>query len=157
MSATCGGIAEIISRIKMKKIASLILLCTVCASSVNAFCFKEAAQAHRVNETVLFAIAKHESRLDPNIEISNRNGSIDVGLAGINSVHLPMLETFGITKEKLLNPCVNLYVAAWLLSKKIQKYGNTWHAIGAYHSETIDKNLIYRQKIMEVVKKELSR
>lgn len=46
------------------------------------------------------------------------------------------LAKWGITPNHLLNPCVSTYVAAWLLSKKIRKYGNTWEGIASYHSTT---------------------
>ncbi len=35
-----------------------------------------------------------------------------------------------------MQPCVSVYVAAWRLREMTNKYGNTWAAVGAYHSET---------------------
>ncbi len=54
----------------------------------------------------------------------------------INSIHLRRLFGYGISKEALMQPCVSVYVAAWRLREMTNKYGNTWAAVGAYHSET---------------------
>ena len=35
-----------------------------------------------------------------------------------------------------MEPCKSVYIAAWHLRRKMDKYGNTWQAVGAYHSET---------------------
>lgn len=54
----------------------------------------------------------------------------------INSVHLPTLAQYGISQGTLMEPCKNVYIAAWHLRRQMNKYGNTWQAVGAYHSET---------------------
>ena len=47
---------------------------------------------------------------------------------------LPELQKFGITREKLFDPCVNINVGAWILAQAVQKLGYNWNAIGAYHT-----------------------
>ncbi len=66
----------------------------------------------------------------------NNNGTIDYGKMQINSIHLRRLSSYGISRDALMQPCVSVYVAAWRLREMINKYGNTWAAVGAYHSET---------------------
>jgi soluble lytic murein transglycosylase-like protein len=51
-------------------------------------------------------------------------------------VHLRELAPYGIHEKDLLDECVNVYVAAWHLKKKMVAYGNTWNAVGAYHSQS---------------------
>jgi lysozyme-related protein Hpa2 len=114
-------------------------------------CVDAAAQYHHVNTDILNAIVKVESRGNAALVTRNKNGSIDVGLTGINSVHFKELQSKGVMPEHLLNPCVNVYVAAWHLRKKIDKHGNTWRAIGAYHSETPHHNARYQQLIYKQV------
>jgi hypothetical protein len=46
------------------------------------------------------------------------------------------LSKFGIGPKDLMNPCVNIFVSAWLYAQRIREYGNTWDAVGAYHSKT---------------------
>lgn len=66
----------------------------------------------------------------------NSNNTLDYGVGGINTIHLPELRKHGIGTSDLMNPCINIYVAAWHLRKKIHQYGNTWFGIAAYHSTT---------------------
>ena len=99
-------------------------------------CVEEAAAFHRVNSMLLRAIIYHESRGNPAAIGRNANGSIDVGLGQMNSIHFPELARHGIAPGHLLDGCVNTYVAAWHLSKQVRAYGNTWIAVGNYHSKT---------------------
>jgi soluble lytic murein transglycosylase-like protein len=99
-------------------------------------CFDLASKYHGVNSTVLRAIAmKENSRCDATIS-KNTNGSVDVGCMQINSVHFKELARHGVFPNDLLDQCKNIYIGAWHYKKMVRKYGNTWEAIGAYHSET---------------------
>ena len=102
----------------------------------RADCIDDAANYHRVHPFVLRAIAFQESRMKPSVVSHNTDGSVDFGMMGINSVHLSELGRLGVTSHQLLDPCINAYVAAWYLRQKMDKYGNTWRAVAAYHSET---------------------
>jgi soluble lytic murein transglycosylase-like protein len=53
----------------------------------------------------------------------------------INSSHLAELSRFGIGVQDLVDPRRNIFVGTWHYSKMIRKYGSTWQAVGAYHSE----------------------
>ncbi|WP_206950853.1 lytic transglycosylase domain-containing protein [Trinickia acidisoli] len=99
-------------------------------------CFARAGAYQGVNPLILRAIAWYESKGNPDAVHRNADGSIDVGQAQINSVHFVELRRYGVPPGALKDPCVNTYVAAWMLKQKMIRYGNTWHAIGAYHSET---------------------
>lgn len=105
-------------------------------------CVEEAAALHGVSSMLLRAIIYHESRGNPAAVGKNTNGSIDVGLGQMNSIHFPELARYGIAPGHLLDGCVNTYVAAWHLAKQVRLYGNTWMAVGNYHSKTP----IYRDK-----------
>jgi len=56
----------------------------------------------------------------------NTNGSVDFGMTGTNSFHLPELAHYGITAGDLLDSCMSIYLTGWYLRKKVHKYGNTW-------------------------------
>lgn len=118
---------------------------------VRADCFDNAAVYQHVNPMLLRAIVWQESHGVASALHNNTNGSIDVGLAQINSIHFPALASYGIAPNALYNGCVNVYVAAWLLKQKMNKYGNTWQAVGAYHSETPDKRDGYARSIRAVL------
>lgn len=99
-------------------------------------CIVPASQHHRVNHLVLRAILNVESRLNPKAVGKNDNGTLDVGIGQMNSIHFKELAKHGIGVDQLKDACVGTYVAAWHLSKMIAKHGNTWYGIAAYHSAT---------------------
>lgn len=132
----------------MNKLKSLLLVSALLlASQAHALCFKEAAARYNVNETLLMAIAKTESSFNPNARNVNTNGSEDVGVMQINSFWMPTLRQFGIGREELKDPCVNVNVGAWILAQNIQQYGDTWRAVGAYNARSPAKQAIYIQKV----------
>lgn len=105
-------------------------------NACRADCVSDAAAYHRVNDSVVRAILWNESRMKGGAINRNTNGSIDVGIGQINSIHFPELRRRGITPEMLTEPCIGTYVAAWHYAKQVAELGNTWEAVGAYHSRT---------------------
>lgn len=122
----------------------------------RADCIDDAATYHHVNALVLRAIAQQESSFRSNIVTRNTNGSVDIGMFGTNSIHLPDLATVGVGPDDLKEPCVAAYVAAWMYRKKIVRHGNTWTAVGAYHSETPRHRDRYAQAIHRIVQSYLA-
>lgn len=114
-------------------------------------CFDKAGAYQGVNPLVLRAVAWRESKGDATAVNRNANGSIDVGQLQINSIHFPDLARQGIPHRALIDPCVNIYVAAWLLKQKMVRYGNTWRAIGAYHSESPRERDAYARSIQAIL------
>ena len=107
-------------------------------------CVNVAALHHKVNPNFLQAILRIESKGSADRTSKNQNGSMDIGIAGINSVHFSELLKHGITEEMLMDDCVSTYVAAWQLHKKVAKYGDTWAGAAAYHSGTPYFNARYQ-------------
>lgn len=112
-------------------------------------CLMPAAQRHGVNPQILRAILQVESGMRPHVVNRNRNGSIDVGMAQINSIHFRELAQWGITPERLLDPCVATHVAAWHLKRVMLRHGNTWFGVAAYHSVTPVHNLRYQALLQQ--------
>ena len=110
-------------------------------------CIASAAQFHRVHPQLLKAILMVESRLNPKAVNHNTNGTRDIGVAQVNTIHLATLEKHGIGENELKDGCVNTYVGAWLLSKQIAKHGLNWFGVAAYHSTTPAKNARYQQLV----------
>lgn len=119
----------------------------------RADCFDEAANYQKVNTLILRAIAWQESQNCPDALHKNTNGSTDYGIMQINSIHLPMLSRYGISSHTLMDPCKNIYIAAWHLRQMMNKYGNTWQAIGAYHSESPLLRDPYARQIVAILHK----
>ncbi len=128
-------------------LAGAMLASLAASQSALADCFDDAATYHHVNADVLRAIAWQESHNRPDARRTNTNGSVDYGLMQINSVHLETLARFGIGTDDLMVPCKSVYIAAWHLQRQMAKYGNTWAAIGAYHSATPALRDAYAAKI----------
>lgn len=116
-------------------------------SSKALGCIAQAATYHSVNGAILEAIVRHESRGRADVVSRNSNGSMDIGLTGINSIHIPELARKGVAPSQLKDECVSIYVGAWKLSQSMFKYDNSWWAVGAYHSKTPRYNLRYQALI----------
>lgn len=107
-------------------------------------CIRPAAEYHRVNADVLRAILRVESGLRPSAIGRNTNGTIDVGIGQINSIHFGRLAQHGIAPGHLLDACVGTYVAAWHLGQLVEQHGWSWQTIGRYHSATPQHNRRYQ-------------
>lgn len=123
------------------------------AAPARADCFDEAASYQKVNPLILRAIAWQESHNRPDALHKNANGSTDYGIMQINSVHLATLSQYGISTDTLMQPCKNVYIAAWHLRRQMNKYGNTWNAVGAYHSDTPTLRDQYAKQIAAILQK----
>lgn len=110
-------------------------------------CADQAALHHRVNPDILKAILLVESGGKPLALNRNANGTLDIGVAQINSIHLQELSRFGIRAEHLFDECISAFVAAWHYARQIRLFGNTWKAVGAYHSRTPSHNVKYQRKV----------
>lgn len=140
-----------------RRLATCLMLGTLAAGLslaryARADCFDDAAQYHRVNPLVLRAIALVESRGNAHALNRNKNGSFDVGEMQINSIHQPELARYGISPPDLYDACKNIYIAAWILRRSMDKYGNTWDAIGAYNSATPRYRNRYAARVQRAVK-----
>jgi soluble lytic murein transglycosylase-like protein len=140
--------------VKTKLLLSTLLAVTcMTAQACRADCFDAAAKYQKVNPKILRGIGVVESHDNPHAIGHNKNGSVDYGIMQINSIHLRELKKYGVRRSDLMNECKNIYTAAWLLHQKMNKYGNSWKAVGAYHSETPSERDAYARKVrLEVYK-----
>lgn len=116
---------------------------------LQAFCFEEAGIYYDIAPQILWAIAKEESGFNPNAVNYNPNGTYDFGLMQINSSWYRKLGP-GIWST-LSEPCTNVKVGAWILSKCISTYGYTWRAVGCYNSPGRVKASRYADKIYKIL------
>ncbi|CAH0214104.1 transglycosylase SLT domain-containing protein [Pseudomonas brassicacearum] len=103
-------------------------------AQAHAWCWSKAGQLHAIEPELLQAIADVESGMTPGAINHNRNGTRDIGLMQINSIHLSHLGVEGITEQRLLDePCLSVEVGASVLAGFIARYGYNWTAVGAYN------------------------
>ncbi|MDN5486381.1 MAG: transglycosylase SLT domain-containing protein, partial [Pseudomonas sp.] len=106
----------------------LVLGVLMGSSQAWAFCWEEAASRHDLEPELLQAIASVESGYRAQaMNYTNRNGTRDIGLMQINSIHLPRLLKQGITEERLLSePCLSVEVGSSILVEFIQGFVYNW-------------------------------
>jgi hypothetical protein len=99
-------------------------------------CWEKAAATYNLDPWLLLSYAKVESSFKS--QAINRNSdklrSIDVGMMQINSFWFPVIQKFGITPKDLLDPCLSLFVASWIITQNIKRFGYNIDGIGAYNS-----------------------
>lgn len=138
-----------------RKLQTLLALSFVAigftAQVSRADCFDDAARANRVSSRILRGIAVTESHDNPHAINRNKNGTTDYGIMQVNSIHLRELKKYGVHRADLMNACKNINVGAWLYKQKVNKYGPTWKAVGAYHSETPRERNAYARKVQKEV------
>lgn len=121
-------------------------------------CWQEAAARYGVNASLLYAIARTESGLDPLARgRANANGSYDIGLMQINSGWLPALRRHGIEERQLYDACTSIHVGAWILAQNMRRLGNSWDAVGAYNAADPKKRLAYALKVYRNLPREAAR
>lgn len=137
----------------IKKIATLLLM-VLATLSAQENPFVNAGERYGVDPWLLYSIAKVESELKPSALNKNRNGTYDLGIMQINTIHRKTLEKYGISQESLWNPQININVGAWVLAGCIQRNGYTTKALDCYNG---DKTGRYSKKVMKMLKKETQR
>ena len=121
----------------MERLVRMAAVMTLTLSSGASACWDEAARAYGVDPWLLYGIAKVESSLNPralNLDHLQRTGSYDIGLMQINSRNLPSLAALGVAPERLWDACTSVQVGARILRDKLDRYGETWEAVGAYNA-----------------------
>lgn len=124
----------------------------ICANQDFDDYFIESGKIFAIPPILLKKIATIESDLNPNCITNNSNKTTDYGIMQINSCHFKELEKIGIKKDEIMNPRINIFAGAYLLSIYINQYGFNLESIGRYHSNT----QIFKAKWSAKLVKELS-
>jgi len=134
----------------------VVVLVLICLSARGVWaadwsCFVEAGRQYGVSPLLLYAIAVHESGMNPGAVNVNRNGTYDYGLMQVNT---SWYRELGHERWMCLgDPCYNVYVAAWILSRCVARHGYNWNAVGCYHSSNPKYAQRYVKSIQGIVRK----
>lgn len=132
---------------------TLLLASQLLIHDVPIECINQAAVQYQVPAKTIISILNTEGGKN-GLEHKNTNGSIDYGSMQINSVWLPVLEKYGISKEALRDdPCANVEVGTWILSQAIAE-GTLhdkpyWESVADYHSKTANYNQHYQKLVLK--------
>jgi len=116
-------------------------------------CVTAALRRYDVHPVVLSLILKVEGGYS-GARIKNTDGSYDLGLAQINTIHLPELRNYGITEKMLINnDCISFGVATWHVRRvaqdqRIDTPEAFYRVVARYHSKTPKYNKSYSRKLM---------
>ncbi|WP_415912681.1 lytic transglycosylase domain-containing protein [Neptuniibacter sp. QD37_11] len=113
-------------------------------------CIIHASQRLKVDPVALKAIRLQEAGKIGSV-MKNTNGSYDLGVMQINTIHMPDLKKRyrGITwQDVAYKPCTNIAIAARMLQQRISEAGQFWKGVGNYHSKTPK----YHNKYLGLVK-----
>lgn len=130
----------------------------IASTKVLAACLMLASQTYSVPPAVLVGIYKAEGG-QVGQEVSNKNGTHDLGPMQINTIWLPELaERWGVqetTARKWVrdDACTNVGVAAWILRGHIDETGSLSTAIAQYHSRTPRHGTRYKKKVLSILEK----
>lgn len=142
-------------------VIALLAGMAVCASGQagQTDCVQLAADRYGLSVPVVQAILKVEGgRVGQ--AVRNSNGTEDLGPMQINTVWLPRLAPYGITRQQLQHDrCINILVGSWILARQLETAkgmeGTTqrraWWGIGAYHSRTPFHNVKYALRVWQAL------
>ncbi|EHJ2437158.1 TPA: lytic transglycosylase domain-containing protein [Salmonella enterica subsp. enterica serovar Bahrenfeld] len=122
-------------------------------------CVHDSAQRYHLPEKLILAVINVEGGRNGLVS-HNENGTVDLGIMQINSIHINELKGTGIKYNDILyKACTNIDVGTWLLRKKFsekkdyRESDNWWQAVGNYHSKTPKFNHLYQTKVWAQVLK----
>ena len=117
------------------------------ATTLDA-CVRSAAAHYGVPEPHFRGILAQEGGRS-GMRNRNTNGSYDLGVGQINTIHLSELRLYGISEQELIhNDCLNVHVAAYRFRVEIDRVGgDVWRGVGNYHSRTPALSNAYRGKV----------
>jgi hypothetical protein len=116
-------------------------------SDVPLSCINAAAIEYHIPAKLIISVLNTE-RGKVGLLSNNTNKTYDIGPMQINSLWLSELKRYGIAEHELrFDPCINVQVGTWVLSKAIAKSNDLHHGVGDYHSHTLIKNANYNRQV----------
>jgi len=136
----------------LKKVffAAFFLSASMLPGVSSAFCFDQAGLYYNIPADLLRSIARVESNHNPAAVNRNKNGTMDYGLMQVNS---RWARELGERWAYIHDPCYNVTVGAWILSRCFSRYGYAWEAVGCYNTGRVDgaRTRSYVKKVIDAM------
>lgn len=132
-----------------------ILICLNTVYAHDKSLFEKYGNHYNIPSQLLWGIAKRESNFNPFAFNRNKNGTYDIGLMQINTIHLRLLNKNGIEINDLFHPETNIAVGSFILSECFQKHGLNWKGLTCYNGR-IDGN-DYAMKVLSGIAQEANK
>lgn len=114
-------------------------------------CVSKASTAYGIHPIIIKSLIAVEGG-QIGTKSRNTNGSFDMGVMQINTIHTPDIQKkLGFTNAELISdPCKNIMAGTWILWQRIQESPKKiWVAVGNYHSKTPWYRHNYLKKVEE--------
>lgn len=123
-----------------------------------ADCTDRASARFQLDADLVRAMAEQESynRVDA-VGPLLADGNRAIGKMGINTVHLPELETYGVTRDHLLTECGSVFVGAWIFARYVSVARSVWEAVGFYNTGPQSKNKDAQARYIAAVRRRYER
>ena len=129
---------------------SLLLNCCFANNKYNSL-FVEYGKEFNIPAELLWAIAKQESGFNSKaINENNSNGTKDIGLMQINSIHEEELKSLNIELDDLYDPKINVKFGAVVLSRCLNKHGFNYKGLNCYNGRIANND--YSSKVLKHIK-----
>lgn len=127
--------------------------------STREKCVNAASRHFRINKMVIDSIIDVEGGKIGTVS-KNSNGSFDLGIMQINTIHLSNIKKHFPTVDAtdlVYKPCINIAIGTWILSERLKETDSFWIGVGNYHSKTPKYRTRYLQKIFAAFKKRVEK
>jgi soluble lytic murein transglycosylase-like protein len=102
---------------------------------------------------VLKAIAVVESGINPKA-VSRERRTRNLGIMQVNSSWIPVLRRKGFDVKKIMDPCYNILIGAFVLKVYVdESSGDLWKGVGRYNAKSRGKQLRYVRKVRSVLRR----
>jgi len=101
-------------------------------------------------EGKVYQFASKEQALTMAKQADAEGRSFDSGIMQVNNF---WLKKYGIPLETAFDPLANIYLGSWILKQEIDRHGQTWEAVGAYHSPDEVRGGKYAEMVKEALNK----
>ena len=128
---------------------------TIPIDDARVYCSVEAAARYSLPPELVYAVALTEGG-KPGIAVLNTNGTYDLGYMQFNTAYLKTLSRAGVKASDVQkNSCYPFHLAAWRIRGHLEESGqaDVFTKAAWYHSRTPEYNIIYRDKLIENVRR----